>query len=253
MAARVSVNGDATRSERARILLQGLQPGLTRRIRVVLAEDQAIVRQAVSLLLEYHEELEVVGTAGNGREAVEAAERFEPDVVLMDLAMPAMNGIEATRLIRKRVPNCRVLLLTAHADHQQLVEALRAGVSGCVVKRSDVAELVLAIQTVSRGNPYFSEALADGRSPMDFIMEATNGRHSDEDPLTAREREVLQLIAEGHQNQTIADELFISVKTVEAHKAHIKAKLRASSDMDLLRHAIRRGIVGLHDRPELDQ
>jgi two-component system response regulator NreC len=141
-----------------------------------------------------------------------------------------------------------VLLLTAHADSEQILEALRAGVSGCVVKRSDVAELVLAIQTVSRGNPHFSEVLSDGRSAMEFITEAKSGQSSPEDPLTAREREVLQLVAEGHQNQSIADELFISVKTVEAHKAHIKAKLRATSDMDLLRHALRRGMIGLEER-----
>jgi len=242
------VSDEAARRERARILLRGLAaPGTGRRIRVLLAEDQAIVRQAISLLLEYHEELEIVGAVSNGREAVDLAEKLEPDVVLMDLAMPAMNGIEATRLLRKRVSHCRVLLLTAHADHEQILEALRAGVSGCVVKRSDVAELLLAIQTVSRGNPYFSEALTDGRSPMEFIMEANSRPPAGDDPLTAREREVLQLIAEGHQNQAIADALFISVKTVEAHKAHIKTKLRASSDMDLLRHALRRGMIGLED------
>jgi DNA-binding NarL/FixJ family response regulator len=244
---------DDSRRERAKALLHGLHPtSAARRIRVLFAEDQAIVRQAVSLLLEYHEELEVVATAVNGREAVELAERDEPDVVLMDLAMPGMNGIEAARLIRKRLPHTRVLLLTAHVDHDQIIEALRAGVSGCVVKRSDVSELVLAIQTVHRGNPYFSEALADGRAPMEFIMEAASSHSTTEDPLTAREREILQLIVEGHQNQIIADELFISVKTVEAHKAHIKSKLRASSDMDLLKHAIRRGMVGLYERqPEL--
>lgn len=242
------MNSDANRNERARVLLNGLQSGAAqRKIRIVLAEDQAIVRQAVSLLLEYHDELEVAGTASNGREAVEAAEKLEPDVVLMDLAMPGMNGIEATRLIRKRAPQVKVLLLTAHADYEQVIEALRAGVSGCVMKRSDVAELVLAIRTVSRGNPYFSEVLSDGRSAMEFLMEARAGQPAADDPLTAREREVLQLIVEGHQNQTIADELFISVKTVEAHKAHIKSKLHASSDMDLLRHAIRRGIIGLDE------
>lgn len=247
------MNEDLTRRERAKILLQGLHPAASgRQIRVLVAEDQVIVRQAVSLLLDYHDELEVVGQAGNGREAVELAERVEPDVVLMDLAMPGMNGIEAARQIRKRVPSARILLLTAYADHDQIIEALRAGVSGCVVKRSDVTELVLALQTVSRGNTYFSEALADGRAPLDFIMEAANAPQVVEDPLTDREREVLQLIVEGHQNQTIADELFISVKTVEAHKAHIKAKLRTTSDMDLLKHAMRRGMVGLYERqPDL--
>jgi DNA-binding NarL/FixJ family response regulator len=243
------LNDDNARDERARILLKGLSARPAERpIRVVLVEDQAIVRQAVSLLLDYHAELEVVGAAGSGREAIEVAEKVDPDIVLMDLAMPGMNGIEATRSLRKRMPHARVLLLTAHVEHDQIVEALRAGVSGCVVKRSDVAELVLAIKSVMRGNTYFSEAISDGRSNVDFILAARSDSGVEEDPLTAREREVLQLIAEGHQNQSIADELFISVKTVEAHKAHIKAKLHSTSDMDLFRYALRRGMVGMDGR-----
>ncbi len=238
---------------RERILLEGLRPATGRRVRVLLAEDHAIVRQAVSLLLRYHDELDIVGTACDGREAVEAAGRLDPDVVLMDLAMPGLNGIEATRLIRRRRPQTRVLLLTAHAERDQLAEAIRAGVSGCVVKRSDVDELVLAIQTVSRGNPFFSESLTEGRTAMEFIAETAAGSLGGDDALTLREREVLHLVAEGKQNQAIAEALFISVKTVETHKAHIKTKLSASSDMDLLRYAVQRGIIGLHEgqRPQV--
>jgi DNA-binding NarL/FixJ family response regulator len=248
------VNGETTDyNHRARILLEGLQSGVNpRRVRVLMAEDHAIVRQAVSLLLQYQDDLDLVGTACNGREAVDAAEKLEPDVVLMDLAMPGMNGIEAARLIHRRSPHCQILLLTAYIDHPNVIEALRAGVSGCVVKRSDVSELVLAIKTVSRGNPYFSAELTEGRSAVELIMEAQSGHSTSIDPLTAREREILQLVAEGHQNQSIADELFISVKTVEAHKAHIKSKLHATSDMDLLRHALRRGMIGLHDQQPLE-
>ena len=233
---------------RARILLEGLPHRSTaRRIRVVIAEDQALVREALTLLLQQHGELDIVGAVANGRDAVDLAERLEPDVILMDLIMPGMNGIEASRQIRRRLPSARILLLTAHIEEEQIVEALRAGVLGCVVKRSDSAELMLAIQTVRRGNPYISEALAGGRTAFDYFMDARQEGGSS-DPLTAREREILQLIAEGYQNQAIADALVISVKTVEAHKAHIKTKLRAQSDMDLFRHAMRRGLITLDDR-----
>src|SRR5947209_8340699 len=190
------MTNDTDRADRRRILLAGLESaGPARRIRVLIAEDHAMIRQSLSLLLHMHDDIEVAGTAANGREAAEAAEKLGPDVVLMDLAMPGMNGIEATRQIRKRVPSTRVLLVTAHADHAQIIEAVRAGVLGCVVKQADQAELVLAIQVVSKGNPFFSEALSNGRSAMDFIMEAHGGAGASEDPLTTREREVLQLIA----------------------------------------------------------
>lgn len=244
------MTSDTLRGEqsRAQILLDGLATrNGARRIRVLIAEDQAMVREALALLLQQHHEFDIAGTAGNGRDAVELAERLEPDVVLMDLVMPGMNGIEASRLIRKRVPGARILLLTAHVEEPQIVEALRAGVLGCVVKRSDSAELMLAIQTVRRGNPYISEALANGRTAFEYFMDAKT-EASTGDPLTAREREILQLIAEGHQNLAIAGALVISVKTVEAHKAHIKAKLHAQSDMDLFRHAMRRGLISLDGR-----
>jgi len=244
------VTTDSARDDdsRTRILLEGLPARSgSRRIRVLLVEDQALVREAFALLLQQYPEFEIVGAASSGRDAIDLAERLEPDVILMDLIMPGMNGIEASRQIRKRLPNARILLLTAHIEEEQIVEALRAGVLGCVVKRSDSAELLLAIQTVRRGNPYISEALANGRTAFDYFLDARRDT-STGDPLTPREREILQLIAEGYQNQAIADALVISVKTVEAHKAHIKAKLRARSDMDLFRHAMRRGLITLDNR-----
>ena len=244
---------DEERVERRRILLQGLDGGVpSRRIRVLIAEDHAMIRQSLSLLLHTHDDIEVIGTAADGREATSLAEKLAPDVVLMDLAMPGMNGIEATRQIRRRVQQTRVLLVTAHADHAQLIEAVRAGVLGCVVKQSDQAELVLAIKAVSKGNPFFSEALANGRPATEIIVEAQGAGLAAEDPLTTREREVLQLIAEGHHNQAIADELFLSVKTVEAHKSNIKKKLHASTDIDLWRYAVRRGIIGLDEPRQVD-
>jgi two-component system response regulator NreC len=216
------------------------------RIKVLIADDHAILRQALRLLLEARDEVEVVAEATNGREAIELAERLRPDVVLMDMAMPALNGIEATRQIRKRVSRTRVLMLTAYVEDDQILEALRAGASGYIVKRSDVSELLLAVHAIYRGNSYFSSSISEDMTAQDYLWKAKNqASRGSYDLLTGREREVLQLIAEGHSNQTIANELYISVKTVEAHKAHIMSKLNAKNRTDLIRYAIRKGIVNL--------
>ncbi len=215
-------------------------------IRLLVADDHALLRQALRVLLEAQDGLEVVGEATNGRDAVEAAERLMPDVVLMDMVMPGLNGIDATRQIVKRSPNTRVLILTAYLEDERLLQALRAGAAGYVVKNSDMEELLLAIQSVRRGNTYFSTSVSEEISVNDVLMQAKQPEgKTGYDTLTPREREVLQLIAEGLSNQAIADELVISVKTVEAHRAHIMTKLHAKNRTDLIRYAIKRGLVGL--------
>lgn len=220
------------------------------RIRLLVADDHALLRQALHVLLEAQDGLEVVGEATNGRDAVEAAERLQPDVILMDMVMPGLNGIDATRQIIKRSPSTRILILTAYLEDERLLQALRAGAAGYVVKNSDMDELLLAIQSVHRGNTYFSTSVSEEISVHEVLLQSKQpeGRTGYE-LLTAREREVLQLIAEGLSNQAIADELVISVKTVEAHRAHIMTKLHAKNRTDLIRYAIRRGIVSL-DGPE---
>jgi two-component system, NarL family, response regulator NreC len=235
-------SGDRERAQRSFSAIR--TPGGPR-IRVLLADDHVLLRQSLRLLLEMHDEIEVIGEVDNGREAVEAACDARADVVLMDMRMPALNGVEATRQIRKRSPATRVLMLTGVLENEQVVEALRAGASGYVAKQSDVNELLLAIQAVYRGNPYFSGLLSDGRSPMDLLLAAQTTREDRDDPLSAREREVLQLVAEGNSNQAIAEQLYLSVKTVEAHKAHIMAKLRVQNQTDLIRYALRKGIISL--------
>lgn len=223
----------------------------SRRIRILLVDDHAVIRQALRMLLEAQPELEVVGDVENGREAVQISERLRPDVVLMDVVMPGLNGLEATRQIRKVSPSTRVVMLSGFVDEDQLLEAIRAGASGYLMKRSDVSELVLAIQTVHRGNSYFSSALSEGFDLTEVLYQAKRVEPKNaNDPLTPREREVLQLIAEGYTNQGIARELYISVKTVEAHKAHIMAKLHARNRADLIRYAIRKGIVRLESAEE---
>ncbi len=231
----------------------GTQPvGRTSRaIRILLVDDHAVIRQALRMLLESQPELEVVADVENGREAVQAVERLAPDVVLMDVVMPGLNGLEATRQIRRSAPATRVVMLSGFVDEDQLLDSIRAGASGYIIKRSDVSELVLAIQTVHRGNSYFSSALSEGFDLAEVLYQAKRSdQRSGVETLTSREREVLQLIAEGYTNQGVANELYISVKTVEAHKAHIMAKLHARNRTDLIRYAIRKGIVRLESADE---
>ena len=224
------------------------------RIRILLVDDHAVLRQALRMLLESQAELEVVADVENGREAVTAVEKYAPDVVLMDVVMPGLNGLEATRQIRRSAPNTRVVMLSGFVDEDQLLDSLRAGASGYIIKKSDVSELVLAIQTVHRGNSYFSSALSEGFDLAEVLYQAKRSdQRTGVEALTSREREVLQLIAEGHTNQGIANALFISVKTVEAHKAHIMAKLHARNRTDLIRYAIRKGIVRLESVEEAER
>ena len=222
------------------------------RVRVLIVDDHTLLRQALRMMLDDNDALEVVGEAANGREAVEAAERLRPDVVLMDMVMPSLNGIEATRQIAKRTPSCRVLILTAYLEDEHLLQSLKAGAAGYVVKNSDLEELLLAIQSVHRGNSYFSASVSEEIAVNEVLLQAKQPNpKTGYDLLTSREREVLQLIAEGLSNQRIAEELVISVKTVEAHKAHIMSKLHARNRTDLIRYAIKRGLVSL-ETPDLD-
>jgi two-component system response regulator NreC len=167
----------------------------------------------------------------------------------MDTIMPGLNGIEATRQIRRRSPKTKVLMLTGYAEDEHVAGALKAGASGYMIKKSELDELLLGIQAVHRGNPYFSASIGDG-DLTDYLWQLKNndGR-SGYDLLTSREREVLQLIAEGASNQKIGQELFISVKTVEAHRAHIMTKLHARNRTDLIRYALKKGLVGLDAVP----
>ena len=218
-------------------------------IRIMVVDDHAVLRQSLHYMLGAQPGIEVVGEASNGREAVEMAEKLQPDVILMDTIMPGLNGIEATRQIRRRLPKTKVLMVTGYLEDEYVAGALKAGASGYVVKKSELDELVLGIQAVNRGNPYFSSSIGEG-DLTDYLwqMKSNSGKVG-YDLLTSREREVLQLIAEGFSNQQIAQELFISIKTVEAHRAHIMTKLHAKNRTDLIRYALRKGLVGLDSVP----
>ncbi len=232
------------------------RPGspLVHRIRVLLADDHALFRQALRSLIAEEEGIDVVGDVENGREAVRAVTELAPDVVLMDAVMPGLNGFEATRLVRRSAPNTKVIMLTGFVDEDSLVESLRAGASGYMLKNVDMAELVLAIRSVHRGNTYLARALADWFDVSEVIYRARGeAQATGVKTLTSREREVLQLIAEGYTNQGIANELYVTVKTVEAHRAHLMTKLRARNRTDLIRYAIRKGIVRLESVEEAER
>ena len=213
------------------------------KIRVLLAEDHTIVRKGLRSLLDAEPDIEVVGEADNGRQAIQQVHDLGPDVVLMDITMPELNGLEATRRIKGQFPQVQVLVLSMHANEQYVFEILRAGASGYLVKQSAVAELVLAIRAVHRGDGFLSPAIS--RTVIDEYSRRADAKMNDTqyDRLTPREREVLQLVAEGHSNREIADLLCISIKTVEAHRAHLMDKLDLHNTAELTRYAIARGLI----------
>jgi DNA-binding NarL/FixJ family response regulator len=217
---------------------------MTDKTRVLLAEDRKLVRQGLRLLVE-QESIEVVGEVDNGQDAIRAAMDLEPDVVIMDISMPIMRGIEATRRIKKDVPGVKVIILTIHNEESYLFGALDAGADGYVVKGEDVSILIEAIETVMRGEFYLSpEAPADSLEKYEKHKKA--GKPTDEfSRLTNREREILQLIAEGFTSKQIGEKKFISVKTVENHRANIMNKLDIHDTAGLVRYAIQIGLVDL--------
>jgi two-component system, NarL family, response regulator NreC len=207
-------------------------------IRIVLADDHALVRQGFRMILEAQPDMEIVGQAGNGREAVELAEKLHPDVVVMDVAMPELNGTEATRRLAASTPRTRVLALSMHKDSVYVREILRAGARGYLLKDSGDTDLVAAVRAVAKGEGYISPAVSDAVLT-DYRKHVTDPL----DLLTGREREVLQSIAEGKTNKEIATALNLSVYTVEAHRGRIMEKLNLHSTGELVRFALRNGLI----------
>jgi two-component system response regulator NreC len=213
------------------------------KIRVVLADDHTIMRAGLRSLLENPGNIEVIGEAEDGREAVKQVERMHPDVVLMDIAMPGLNGLEATRQIKHRFPGVKVLILTMHTTEEYIVQIFRAGASGYMGKRAAVTELVTAIQTVHQGDSFLSPSIS-GKVIEGYLKQARTGNEVEwYDSLTEREREVLQLIAEGHSSREIAEWLVITENTVRAHRANLMSKLDLHSTAELTQFAIRKGII----------
>ncbi|MCS7042478.1 MAG: response regulator transcription factor [Bryobacteraceae bacterium] len=207
-------------------------------IRILLADDHSMVRQGFRRILEAQQDFEIVGEASDGREAVALAEQLRPDVVVMDVAMPGLNGIEATRRIVENSPRTRVLALSMHRDGVYVREILRAGARGYLLKDAFDADLIAAVRAVARGEGYIAPAVADSVLA-DYRQHVTDPI----DLLTAREREILQLIAEGRTNKEIASMLKLSVYTVDAHRGRIMEKLNLHSAGELVRFAIRKGLI----------
>ena len=221
---------------------------LLKKITVLLAEDHAVVRQGLRTLLESEGHSEVVGQAQTGREAVDLAASLHPDVILMDIAMPVLNGLEATRQILAANPAAKVLILSAHSDDEYIERMTAVGVAGFLEKQTSAEVLTSAIQEVAKGKTFFSPAIAkrmvDGRNrsrDRDGMSKANGGRLTAR--LTSRETEVLQLVAEGQANKQVAAELNISIKTVEKHRQHLMDKLNIHETAGLTRYAIAQGII----------
>jgi DNA-binding NarL/FixJ family response regulator len=213
------------------------------KIRVLVTDDHAIVRDGICALLALTGDMEAVGEATNGREALELVKKLAPDVVLMDIAMPLMDGLEATRRIHKEFPQTKVIVLTQYEDREYVLPVIEAGATGFVSKVAASSELTSAIRSVYRGDSFLSPSIAR-LLVEDYREMAKVGKSGDtSEQLTDREREILKLLAEGHSTREIARMLVISPKTVERHKTNLMAKLDIHNRLDLFKYALRKGII----------
>lgn len=210
-------------------------------MRILLADDHALVRAGIRSLLEKIPGVEVVGEASNGRDAIELVRTKLPDLVLMDIAMKELGGLEALPRITKMFPSVKVVILSAHANEEYVIRALRSGAAGYMLKDAASAELQLAIDSVTQDKIYLSPSIS--RTVIDSYLERVGGPFSPLEQLTPRQREILQLIAEGKNTKEIADTLEISVKTVEAHRLQLMARLNIHDVPGLVRYAVRSGLV----------
>jgi len=214
------------------------------KIRLLLVDDHQIVRAGLRMLFQAETDMEIVGEVGSGEEALTAVRTLKPDVVLMDVVMAGMSGIEATRRIKEASPDVAVLALTMHEDEQYFFEMLSAGASGYIPKRAAPDDLVSAIRVVSQGNVFLYPTLAK-MLVKDFLSRAESGQVSPIEELTSREREVLTCIAEGLTTREIAETLVISAKTVDRHRENIMRKLNLHNRIELVKYAIEKGLITL--------
>ena len=215
-------------------------------IRILIAEDHSIVREGLRSLLAKEKSIEVAGEAENGREAIERVRELQPEIAIMDVAMPELNGIEATRQLRTEFPDINVIALSMHSDRRFVVEMLRAGARGFVLKHAAFEELVSAIESVYKGNTYLSSSIVDV-----VVRDYANKMAETDSPaytkLTDRERQVLKMLAEGTSTKEIAYSLNVSVKTIETHRSNIREKIGIDSLAGLTKFAVREGLTTLDD------
>jgi DNA-binding NarL/FixJ family response regulator len=213
-----------------------------RKMTIVLADDHHVVRQGLRSLLEAEPDCSIVGETGDGLEAVQLVERLQPDLLVLDLMMPSLNGLEVTRQVSQRSPRTRVVILSMHANEAHVLEALRAGAAAYVLKESTSAELVRAVREAFAGRRYLGTPLSE-RAIEAYVQKAESAALDPYEMLTAREREVLHLVVEGHTSAEIADRLFIGRRTVETHRANLMRKLGLRTHTDLIRYALQQGIL----------
>jgi DNA-binding NarL/FixJ family response regulator len=213
------------------------------KLRIVLADDHTLVRHGLRKVLQDQSDWEVVGEANDGREAIQLVQELKPDVAILDIAMPRLNGIEATRQIARRFPDVHVLVLSMHADEAYVTQVLRAGATGYLLKDSADTDLIKAVAAVSQKKSFFSPAVAKVMLD-DYVRQLADRGITDRyDTLTEREREVFQLIAEGKSNKDVADLLHLSPNTVETHRAHIMEKLDVHNAAEIVLYAVRKGVI----------
>ena len=214
-------------------------------IAVLIVDDHTLVRDGIRSLLDLVKNVEVIGEASNGREALDKVRELKPDVVLMDLAMPIMNGLEATRRIHKEFPAVRVLALTQYDDREYIIPIIEAGASGIVTKMSAFSELATAIQAVFNGESFLSPSAATALVQEHQVMASETGEKDPYDRLTDREKEVLKLVVEGRTTREIAGMLFLSAKTIESYKSSMMNKLDIHNKTDLIKFAVRKKVITL--------
>ena len=222
-------------------------------IRILLADDHDLMRRGIRDLLETDPELQVCGESSNGREATEMARRLKPDVAVLDLAMPELNGLEAIRQIRKELPKMELLVFSMHDSEELVREVFASGARGYVLKSDAALYLVEAVKSLARHKPFFTPRISE--AILNSLVASAGGGQRvppTSDPLTLREREILQLLAENRSNKEIGSRLRISVRTVETHRRSIMQKVKANSIVELVHYAIRNGIVETHSRMSLD-
>ena len=212
------------------------------KIKILVVDDHAIMRDGIRALLGLHDDIEMIGEASEGKEAIEKARELVPDVVVMDIAMPGLDGLEATRRMKKEIPKVKVLVLTQHDNKEYILSSIKAGAAGYVPKKALGSELVSAIRAIHRGNSFLYPSAATA------LVEHYRQQAEEEpyDRLTEREREILKLIADGHTSRDIADMLFISLKTVLGHRTKIMEKLDLHNRTELIKYAMRRGLTSMY-------
>jgi two-component system, NarL family, response regulator NreC len=213
------------------------------KVTILLGDDHTLMRQGVRKILEERPDWTVVDEAKDGREAVQKAVTLEPDVAILDIGMPLLNGIEAARQIQRRAPSVRILIVSMHDSEAYIIQALQAGARGYLLKDSADTELIRAVTAVSSGKSYFSPAVSAVMLD-DYVRQLADKGLSDRyDSLSEREREIFQLVAEGHSNKEIAEMLYLSPTTVETHRAHVLQKLDIHNMAELVLYAVRRGVI----------